>query len=162
MPGLANNLAIAARLVAGAVRCSADDSNEDSAIEAHNKFAHELGSRFVSSPDARQLQEIINQVDQVSPSPGVPEEHQVIEFSKSQNKFIASEIELAYQFEQLAPTPRPMIAVTGTDGKTTTTLMAAAILSASGLRAMAVGNTELPLIASLSSDAQAFAVECSK
>ena len=164
---LVYGLAIAGRAVAkelvsrGQCVVLADDSIEDSAIEAHNTFAHELGARFVSNPDARQLQEIIDQVDQVSPSPGVPEEHQVIEFSKSKNKFIASEIELAYQLEQLAPTPRPMVAVTGTDGKTTTTLMAAAILSASGLRALAVGNTELPLIASLSSDAQAFAVECS-
>lgn len=164
---LVYGLAIAGRAVAkelvarGQCVLLADDSKEDSAIAAHNQFADELGARFVSCPDARQLQEMITQVDQVSPAPGVPEEHQVIKFSKSQNKFIASEIELAYQLEQLASTPRPMIAVTGTDGKTTTTMMAAAILSASGLRSMAVGNTELPLISSLSSDTQAFAVECS-
>ncbi len=164
---LVYGLAIAGRAVAkelvarGQCVVLADDSNSDSAIASHSQFADEIGARFISSPDARQLQEMIDQVDQVSPSPGVPEEHQVIEFSKNQNKFIASEIELAYQFEQLTPTPRPMIAVTGTDGKTTTTLMAAAMLSASGTRAMAVGNTELPLIASLRSDAQAFVVECS-
>ena len=164
---LVYGLAIAGRAVAkelvarGQSVVLADDSNDAAAISAHNQLAKELGARFVLKPDAQQLQEIIGQVDQVSPAPGVPEEHQVIKFSKTQNKFIASEIELAYQLEQLAPNPRPMVAVTGTDGKTTTTLMAAAILRAAGLRATAVGNTELPLIASLKSDAQAFAVECS-
>jgi UDP-N-acetylmuramoylalanine--D-glutamate ligase len=39
--------------------------------------------------------------------------------------------------------------------------MAAAILKQAGHRAEAVGNTELPLIAALSSDADAFVVECS-
>lgn len=164
---LVYGLAIAGRAVAkelvarGQSVVLADDSTDESAIAAHNQFAKELGSRFVASPNAQRLREIIDQVDLVSPAPGVPENHQVIEISKSQNKIIASEIELAYQFEQLAPSPRPMVAVTGTDGKTTTTLMAAAILKSAGLRALAVGNTELPLIASLSSDAQAFAIECS-
>ena len=72
---LVYGLAIAGRAVAkelvsrGQCVVLADDSIEDSAIEAHNTFAHELGARFVSNPDARQLQEIIDQVDQVSPSP---------------------------------------------------------------------------------------------
>ncbi|CAB4533165.1 unannotated protein [freshwater metagenome] len=164
---LVYGLAIAGRAVAkelvarGQSVVLADDSNDDADISAHNQLANELGARFISNPDEQQLQEVISQVDQVSPAPGVPEEHQVIKLSKTQNKFIASEIELGYQLEQLAPNPRPMVAVTGTDGKTTTTLMAAAILGAAGLRATAVGNTELPLIASLKSDAQAFAVECS-
>jgi UDP-N-acetylmuramoylalanine--D-glutamate ligase len=164
---LVYGLAVAGRAVAkelvarGQSVVLADDSTDDVAIAAHNQLASELDARFVSNPDAQQLIEIIAQVDQVSPAPGVPEEHQVIKFSKTQNKFIASEIELAYQLEQLAPHPRPMVAITGTDGKTTTTLMAAAILSSAGLRATAVGNTELPLISALKSDAQAFAVECS-
>ena len=54
-----------------------------------------------------------------------------------------------------------MLAVTGTDGKTTTTMMAAAMLRCAGLKAAAVGNTELPLIAALDSDVDAFVVECS-
>jgi UDP-N-acetylmuramoylalanine--D-glutamate ligase len=54
-----------------------------------------------------------------------------------------------------------MLAVTGTDGKTTTTMMAAAMLRCSGLKVAAVGNTELPLIAALDDDVDAFVVECS-
>ncbi len=139
----------------------ADDSTDQLEIETHELFAAELGSQFISAPNSEQLQKIIKEVDQISPAPGVAESHQVIKISKQQNKKIASEIELAYQFEALTAEPRKMVAVTGTDGKTTTTLMAAAMSTAAGFRSMAVGNTETPLIAALRSDAQVFAVECS-
>ena len=54
-----------------------------------------------------------------------------------------------------------MVAVTGTDGKTTTTLMAEAMVAASARRAVAAGNTELPLVAALDLDVEVFVVECS-
>jgi UDP-N-acetylmuramoylalanine--D-glutamate ligase len=54
-----------------------------------------------------------------------------------------------------------MLGITGTDGKTTTTLMTAAMLHAAGHKCMAVGNTDTPLIAALDTDTQVFAVECS-
>ena len=77
-------------------------------------------------------------------------------------KPIRTEIDLAYEWEQQRTGgPRPMLAVTGTDGKTTTTMMAAAMLRCAGLKAAAVGNTELPLVAALDTDVDAFVVECS-
>ena len=58
-------------------------------------------------------------------------------------KPIRTEIDLAYEWEQERNGgPRPMLAVTGTDGKTTTTMMAAAMLQCAGVKAAAVGNTE--------------------
>jgi UDP-N-acetylmuramoylalanine--D-glutamate ligase len=54
-----------------------------------------------------------------------------------------------------------MLGITGTDGKTTTTLMTKAILASAGRNPEAVGNTETPLIAALDSSADCFAVECS-
>ena len=75
---------------------------------------------------------------------------------------VRSELELAYGWEQTrAGGPRPMVAVTGTDGKTTTTLMATAMVEASGRRAAAAGNTELPLVEAIDRDVDAFVVECS-
>ena len=45
--------------------------------------------------------------------------------------------------------PRPMLAVTGTDGKTTTTLLATAMLDASGRASRWPGNTDVPLVSAL-------------
>ena len=52
-------------------------------------------------------------------------------------------------------------AVTGTDGKTTTTLLAVAMLEAGGVRSVAAGNTDVPLVTALDLDVDAFVVECS-
>ena len=72
-----------------------------------------------------------------------------------------SEIDLAYEWEQQrAGGPRPIVAVTGTDGKTTTTLLATAMVDASGRRAVAAGNTEVPLVSALDLDVDVFVVEC--
>ena len=50
--------------------------------------------------------------------------------ARGRGRRLASEIELAYQWEQDRPGgPRPMLAVTGTDGKTTTTLWAVEMLA---------------------------------
>ena len=73
-------------------------------------------------------------------------------------KPIRTEIDVAYEWEQQRMGgPRPMLAVTGTDGKTTTTMMAAAMLRCAGLKVAAVGNTELPLIAALETDVDVLA-----
>ena len=98
----------------------------------------------------------------LGPAPGVAETHRVIAAAVYHRKPIRTEIDLAYQWEQKrGGGPRPMLAVTGTDGKTTTTMMAAAMLHSAGLKAAAVGNTETPLIAALDTDVDAFVVECS-
>jgi UDP-N-acetylmuramoylalanine--D-glutamate ligase len=53
-----------------------------------------------------------------------------------------------------------MLAVTGTDGKTTTTLLTVAILEAAGVRAVDAGNTDTPLVTAVDLDVDAFVVEC--
>ena len=74
---------------------------------------------------------------------------------------LVSEIELAYRWEQQRPGgPRPMLAITGTDGKTTTTLLAVEMLRAAGLRTIDAGNTSTPLVDAIAMDLDAFVVEC--
>ncbi|NQV97691.1 MAG: UDP-N-acetylmuramoyl-L-alanine--D-glutamate ligase [Acidimicrobiaceae bacterium] len=160
---LVYGLAIAGQAVARALFARGENIilADDSVSDAHQSLARELGAQFVGSLETTELREIVKGVDRVVPAPGLPETHRVITVARQQNKPIFSEIELAYQFEQLKSKPREMVAVTGTDGKTTTTLMATEILNTAGFRSMAVGNTETPLIAALDSDAQVFAVECS-
>jgi UDP-N-acetylmuramoylalanine--D-glutamate ligase len=126
-----------------------------------SEFARSLKSEIRIRPTSVELDALLQQSDRVVPAPGVPETHELFEVSRRMQKPLMSEIEVAYQIEQQSSSPRPMVAVTGTDGKTTTTLMAAAILNSAGKKSLAVGNTEIPLISALRSDAQAFSVECS-
>ena len=103
--------------------------------------------------------------DLVSPAPGVPESHPLVVAARSAGVPVVSEIELAYRWEQERPGgPRPMLAITGTDGKTTTTELAVAILRSAGVRTEAVGNTDVPLVDAIDADGDdeldAFVVEC--
>lgn len=125
-------------------------------------FAASLGAELLEGPDAAMAcARRMGEFKRLVPSPGVPESHPVIVSALRAGIEVVSEIELAYRHEQSSNKPRPIVAVTGTDGKTTTTLMAAAMLSASGRRAAAVGNTETPWVEALDESHDCYAVECS-
>ena len=135
---------------------------DDVASDAKSASAAAVGSELIVQPDESAIDKLVAIADMVCPAPGVAETHPVIVAANREGTPIRSEIDLAYEWEQQRiGGPRPMLAVTGTDGKTTTTMMAAAMLRCAGLKAAAVGNTELPLIAALDSDVDAFVVECS-
>ncbi len=134
---------------------------DDRVTEASRALAADLGVDLVEAPSGDALTELVREVDLVSPSPGVPEHHPLFGVTAGAGVPVRSEIELAYEWEQAhAGGPRPLLAITGTDGKTTTTLLATAMLEASGRPAVAAGNTELPLLAALDLDVDAFVVEC--
>lgn len=101
----------------------------------------------------------LDRFDIYSPSPGVPETHRLFMAAPSVTE-VCGELELAYRWEQERPGgARPMLAITGTDGKTTTTLLATEILRAAGLRAIAAGNTETPLVTAIDEEVDCFVVE---
>jgi len=125
-------------------------------------FAASLGAELLEGPDAAMAcARRMNEFSRLAPSPGVPETHPIIVSAQRAGVEVVSEIELAYRHEQASGSPRPVVAITGTDGKTTTTLMAAAMMSASGRKAAAVGNTETPWVEALDEAHDCFAVECS-
>ena len=74
-------------------------------------------------------------------SPGVPPSAPAIATAKARGIEVVSEVEIALR---LLPN-LPYIAITGTNGKTTTTALTAHLLSAVGHRAVAAGNIGLPL-----------------
>ena len=80
-------------------------------------------------------------VDAVVPSPGVPADNALLLAARARGVEVLSEIELAARCGRTA-----LMAVTGTNGKTTTTSLLAAMLEAAGLRAFAAGNIGKPLI----------------
>lgn len=135
---------------------------DDVPTDAKHQMAAAFGTELIESPTAEEIADLVGAADIVCPAPGVPETHAVVSAALAAGKPVRTEIDLAYEWEQQRPGgPRPMLAVTGTDGKTTTTLLTAHILEAAGHRVAAVGNTEVPLVAALDDDVDVFVVECS-
>ncbi len=135
-------------------------ADDDPSPEAAARAAA-AGCEYLGSPDRAGLAALLRRFDLLAPSPGVPETHPAITGAQRIGLPVRSEIDLAWEWERDRPGgPRPVLAVTGTDGKTTTTLMAAEMLRAAGLRAVDAGNTDTPLIAAIDTDAEAFVVEC--
>ncbi len=81
------------------------------------------------------------EADLIIISPGVPPTEPFVERAIASKVPIRSEIEIAYQL-----CPAPIVAVTGTDGKTTTTSLITHILNRAGKRAIAAGNIGNPFI----------------
>jgi len=124
--------------------------------------ADRLGTELIGAPEIDEIARLMESCDLVCPAPGVPENHDVIRAAVAGGVPVVTELDLAYEWEADRPGgPRPMLAVTGTDGKTTTTMLVAAMVRAAGRRAAEVGNTEVPLVAALDTDAEVFVVECS-
>jgi UDP-N-acetylmuramoylalanine--D-glutamate ligase len=85
--------------------------------------------------------EILSDVEMVIPSPGVSPFNRMLLEAVRKNKPILSELELACRFVK-----RPVIAITGTNGKTTTTTLIGEILAKSGMSVFVGGNIGTPLI----------------
>lgn len=83
----------------------------------------------------------IEEADLIVPSPGVPLNISPIERARKAGVPILSEVELAYRLCRA-----PIIAVTGTKGKTTTTTLIGLLLAAAGKKVRVGGNIGLPLI----------------
>jgi UDP-N-acetylmuramoylalanine--D-glutamate ligase len=93
----------------------------------------------------------------VLPTPGLGDVHPSIAAARRAGVPVRSELDLAAAWDD-----RPVVAITGTDGKTTVTTLTAAVLNASGRSAVAVGNTEVPLVAAIDDPSiDVFVVEAS-
>jgi len=134
---------------------------DDDVTAPRRAAAEALGVELLPTPAGRRLGDLVASCALVSPSPGVPETHDVVAAAEAADVPLLSEIELAYRWEQeRAGGPRPMLAVTGTDGKTTTTLLAVEMLRAAGLKTVDAGNTTTPLVDAIELDLDAYVVEC--
>ncbi len=90
------------------------------------------------------------------PSPLVRADHAAIVAARAAGVPVRSEIDLAAE-----RTTVPIVAVTGTNGKTTVTTMTAAMLNSSGVRAVAAGNIGRPLIDAIYDDVDVIVAEVS-
>jgi UDP-N-acetylmuramoylalanine--D-glutamate ligase len=142
--GLAETgLAVARRLRAeGAAVTVVEDFPADTAKYRERVAALEpLAVTLVEAPDPDRTRELARAADLVVPSPLVRPSHVAVVAARAAGVSIRSEIDLAGERAR-----EPIVAVTGTNGKTTVTSMIAAMLDASGRRSIAAGNIGRPLL----------------
>lgn len=85
--------------------------------------------------------------DSVVVSPGVPQSHPLYAQALSLGLEVIGEVELACRH-----IAKRCVGITGSNGKTTTTLLTAHILNSSGKKARALGNVGIPLTRALESE----------
>ena len=100
----------------------------------------------------------VGDVDVVVKSPGVPRDEPTLAAALAAGVPAWSEVELAARH-----LPNPLIAITGTNGKTTTTELTAHVLAAAGVPAVACGNQGLPVcdLVGTADPAAWLVIECS-
>jgi UDP-N-acetylmuramoylalanine--D-glutamate ligase len=146
--------AVARALAARGVPFEAAD---DRPTAAHHDLAADLGFRFTGAPDAAGWAALAGRATTFLPTPGLPETHPAFAAAEAAGLQTVSEFDLAERWDE-----RPVVAITGTNGKTTVTMMVTAMLRGAGRRAEAVGNTDVPLVAALDDpDTEVFVVEAS-
>lgn len=158
--GLAITGAAAARALA--VRGIDVVLSDDAITDEQRHLASELGCTIVPVVTQSDIAAFLDGVDVLIPAPGVAPHHRVIVEALARGISVRTEIDLAYEWEQQrSGGPRPILGVTGTDGKTTTTMITAALLRSGGRSVGEVGNTDLPFMTAIDQPFDAFVVECS-
>jgi len=114
------------------------------------------GVTVETAPSPARLGELVGSADVIVPSPGVPHSHAVYRLAAEAGAPVVSEIELAAQATEV-----PIVAVTGTNGKTTVTTLITEMLRAAGRKAVAAGNIGLPLVEAVDGDADVLVAEVS-
>lgn len=114
------------------------DDLESERIETTIKELEKLGAKRVEKARVSGMYEIC---DVLVLSPGIPIDHPLAVAFKRSGRAVVGETELAARYMRC-----PVVAVTGTNGKTTAVSMLEKILSSSGVRAQACGNAGSPMI----------------
>ncbi len=148
------NQAVGAQLTERGHRVVAADDAPD---EQARSCAAALGIDLLESSASQDWLALVADAQVIVPTPGLAESHPSFSAAAAIGAPVISEFDLAQRWDS-----RPTLAVTGTNGKTTVTLLAAAMLEASGVAVSVAGNTETPLVEAIRNDRpSAFVVEAS-
>ena len=107
-------------------------------VEQAMQILIEQGARRVTSAELSHMSEVC---DGLILSPGIPIDHPLAVAFKRRGRAVLGESELASRYLRA-----PILAVTGTNGKTTTVSMLTEVLQKGGLSARACGNIGTPMI----------------
>ena len=132
----------------------ADDRPDEAAKRAPRSDAG--FGKVHDSADERLLRSLVSGAAAVVPAPGVPPRHGCYALAAAAGVPVVSELDLAAQWDS-----RPLAAITGTNGKTTVTVLTERMLNRSGISAVGAGNTDIALVDAIDRDVATFVVEAS-
>jgi UDP-N-acetylmuramoylalanine--D-glutamate ligase len=131
------------------------------AFAARAAAVRALGAQVVETPGAADAAALGRGCDLVVPSPGVHPDHPALVAAYAAGVPVRSEIDLAAaRIRARSDAPR-LVAVTGTNGKTTVTTLIDLVLRASGVRSVAAGNIGRPLVDAAGDDVDVVVAEVS-
>ena len=94
-----------------------------------------LSNNEIKWEEGKHTMEKILQAKEVVKSPGIPDDIDIIQAIKLAGISVVSEVEFAFRY-----TKAKVVAITGSNGKTTTTLLVGHILKKAGLDVLIAGN----------------------
>ncbi|MBN21346.1 MAG: UDP-N-acetylmuramoyl-L-alanine--D-glutamate ligase [Bdellovibrionaceae bacterium] len=115
-----------------------------------NEYVRDLQDCKVEFDFGKHSPHLFEQADLIVVSPGVPLNIKPIEEARLQGKALVTEVDIAASLLKV-----PLIGVTGTNGKTTTTTLLGEMFKTEGKRAFVGGNIGTPLIDFISGDQNA-------
>jgi UDP-N-acetylmuramoylalanine--D-glutamate ligase len=142
-------VAVATAMQPRGIQCLVSDGQATDTDEQRQQF-NQLFAMGVDLEVQGHSDDCLSYADTVIVSPGIPPSAPIMQRLQQAGKAILSEVELAWQVSQSGDeAPLPWVAITGTNGKTTTTTLVSTLLQALGLHAPACGNIGLPIIHAL-------------
>ncbi|MBX9733081.1 MAG: UDP-N-acetylmuramoyl-L-alanine--D-glutamate ligase [Chitinophagaceae bacterium] len=100
------------------------------------KYRQELREAGIAFEEGRHTGEKVLGADEIVKSPGIPEKNELVKAIRAKGIPVISEIELAYRFKGSSK----IIAITGSNGKSTTTALIYHICETAGFNCALVGN----------------------
>lgn len=129
--------------------------SDSGAIKSNHKA--ELLENQIQFEEGKHSLDIILQAKLIVKSPGIPDKAEVVKKARERNIEIIDEIEFAFRFLN-----GRIIAITGTNGKTTTTLLTYHLMKSAGLGVALAGNVGESLARKvISNDFDWFVIEIS-
>ncbi|GAC1432482.1 MAG: UDP-N-acetylmuramoyl-L-alanine--D-glutamate ligase [Chitinophagaceae bacterium] len=99
-------------------------------------YKQELSAKGIAFEETGHTENLVLNADEIVKSPGIPEKNELVKKIRAKDIPVISEIELAYRYKGESK----IVAITGSNGKTTTTALIHHICKHAGLDAALVGN----------------------
>jgi UDP-N-acetylmuramoylalanine--D-glutamate ligase len=135
-----SGLSVLRWLIQQGARATVSEIRADSELDP--RFLHEARHLEVTLEAGGHRRETFLSADVIVVSPGVPQDMALLSAARKKGIPVLGEMELACRLIDT-----PMVAVTGTNGKSTVTALLGAILEGAGLKVFVGGNIGTPLIA---------------